>query len=136
MTKNPLPIRREGVRVNLNSAPTSLPEGVKLRMLGDQMLVEVLPWAPSEELVVQYHGRALRGVVKAVGPGCHPWRYSPTRDRRWRSKAFRPCDVKVGDIVELGGLEMAGYPFQELLIGNALHVVVREEDICIVVSES
>jgi co-chaperonin GroES (HSP10) len=40
------------------------------------------------------------------------------------SKARRPCDLKVGDVVEF-----EEYPKTEVLVGNVLHVVCREEDV-------
>jgi co-chaperonin GroES (HSP10) len=51
------------------------------------------------------------------------------RTKSWDSKAFRPCDVKVGDIVHLAGLEIGGYLHTTIRWGHKTVVVCREEDI-------
>src|SRR5271166_6325385 len=85
----------------------AIPAQTSLRPLRDTIILEPLPWPFSKIIQVVYTGRPLRGKVKAIGPGTYPKRYDGPRGQRskcWDSKAFRPCDVKVGDIVQLGGL--------------------------------
>ena len=114
--------------------------GEHLRPLKDHIVVKPLEWEPSKILEVIRYGRPLRGIVKAVGPGSHPKVY--TRNDQGQktsfrySKAFRPCDVKVGQTVELGGLNAfdgEGYSFTEILIDNELHLVCQENDVAGVV---
>ena len=102
----------------------------KVRPLRDHILVKAEDWKPSKTIqIAGNHRKALRGTVVAVGPGCYPKRYNANRSKMWDSRAFRATEVKVGDTVELGGLEIGGYSFPELIIDNELHVMAREEDV-------
>lgn len=102
----------------------------RLRPLRDQIIVRPLQWTPSRTIQIAGNARrTLRGEAVAVGPGCYPKRYNRDRSKTWDSPAFRPTQVKVGDIVELGGLENDGYSFPTVLIGTELHVICREEDV-------
>lgn len=113
-----------------------------LRMLGDRILLKPLDWDASKTIIAIRHGRPVRGEVKAVGPGCYPNRYrTGSKDGKdWRksyaTKHFRPTDVKVGDIVELGGLNVfdgKGYiPLLEVMIGTEPHIICSEKDVAIV----
>jgi co-chaperonin GroES (HSP10) len=107
----------------------------RIRPLRDQIIVEPLNWEPSKIVAVSYSGKPLRGKVLAVGPGIYPKRYDGPKGKRsktWDAKCFRPCDVKVGDVVELGGLELGGYLFQTIRWGAKEVVIAREEDVCVV----
>ena len=76
-----------------------------------------------------------------MGPGCYPTEYRSAssqwstdipkgyRTESREGRKFRATEVKVGDTVELGGLELDGYKFQELMIENELHVKCREQDV-------
>jgi len=81
-----------------------------LRLIGDRILVRPLKWEPSKILEVVRYGRPLRGEVVAVGPGAHPKKYKDgpkgKRSLMDYSRHFRPNDVKVGEIVEFGGLNI------------------------------
>ena len=121
-------VKAEGVRVE-RALAGSFTSKERIRPLRDHLVIKVEKWQPSKTLEVVRKGLPLRGTVIARGPGCYPKRYSPKRDRMWDSKAFRPCDTQVGDTVELGGLEIEGYDFPQLLIDNELHVICREEDV-------
>lgn len=104
----------------------------RIRPLRDHIVVEPLEYAPSTVVEVVYGGRPLRGRVLATGPGCFPKRYDGPKGNRtksWDSKAFRPCDVKVGDVVELGGIEIEGYLHPRVRWGDKDVVVCREEDV-------
>jgi hypothetical protein len=113
----------------------SVPAESTIRPLRDHLVVEVLDWEPSKTIQVVYGGRPLRGRVLAAGPGRYPIRYDGPKGKRtksWDSKAFRPCEVRPGDIVELGGLELAGYLHMSFRWGNKRVVMVREEDVAMV----
>jgi co-chaperonin GroES (HSP10) len=112
-----------------------IPADAKIRPLRDQIVVEPLEMDHGTSLAVVYRGKPLRGVVRAVGPGCYPKRYDGPKGRRtksWDSKCFRPCDVKVGDTVDLGGQELGGYLFTTVRWGQKEVVICREADVCVV----
>ena len=122
-------MEQSGVRLGRKTTDI-IPARHTLRPLRDHIVVRPLEWRPSK--VIQIAGnqrKTLRGVVVAVGPGCYPWRYNADRSKRWASKAFRKTEVKVGETVELGGLDLDGIPFPEVVIGNQLHIICREEDV-------
>lgn len=108
----------------------------RVRPLRDHIVLEPLEWQPSEIVDVAYAGKPLRGIVRAIGPGVYPKKYDGPKGKRtktWDSKAFRPCDVKVGDVVELGGLEIGGYLHPTFRWGSKEMVLCREEDVAMVV---
>lgn len=114
--------------------------GTKLRMLRDRMLIRPLDWTPSSIIEVVRHGRPLRGRVEAVGPGRLYRRYKPhptdSRKRTYvETGTFIPTQVKVGDIVELGGLNAydgLGYNFPQITIGTETFLIVQEQDVAFV----
>lgn len=124
-----------GTRIG-NETCTIIPADAKIRPLRDQIIVEPLDWQPSKIILVAgTHTKPLRGIVRAVGPGRYPIRYNGRKGQRtksWDAKCFRPTDVKVGDTVELGGLEIGGYLHQTIIWGTTEMVVCREEDVAIV----
>jgi len=74
----------------------------------------------------------------AVGPGHYPIKYNGPKGKRtksWRSKRFQPCDIQVGDIIDLGGLERQGYLFPTVRWGAKEVVVCREADVTLVGDE-
>jgi hypothetical protein len=120
-----------GTRVG-NESFDAIPQSATIRPLRDQIILEPLPWPFSDTLEVVYNGRPLRGKVRAIGPGVYPLRYNGPKGKRtksWRSTQFRPCDVKVGDIVQIGGLSLGGYLFQTFRWGDKTMVICREEDV-------
>jgi len=135
-----------GVRIG-NETNSIVAEYEKIRCLRDQIVVEPLDWRPSKIIIVAgYQGKPLRGIVRVAGPGCYriqyqdsvtgEWGFSVPKGRRKAmrpSKVFRPCDVKVGDTVEFGGLEHGGYLFTTFLWGTKEMVICREEDVAGVV---
>lgn len=127
MSRN-LPIESTGVRLD-RKATDYVAQG-HLRPLRDHIVVKPLEWNPSK--VIEIAGntrRPLRGEVVAVGPGCYPWIYNKDRSKRRESKIFRPTEVKVGDVVELGGLEIDGYSFPQVMVGTETFLVAREADV-------
>lgn len=123
-----------GCRIG-NEVLDFVPADAKIRPLRDQIIVEPIDWKPSSTLEVVYRGKPLRGIVRAAGPGCYPKRYDGPKGRRtksWDSTQFRPCDVKVGDFVELGGIELGGYLFQTFRWGSKEMIICREEDVVLI----
>lgn len=116
---------------------TVIPADQEIRPLRDNMIVEPLDACLSALIEVVHEVKPLRGVVKAIGPGCYPKRYDHydkhRRTKTWDSKMFQPTQVKVGETVELGGLGIGGYSFQTFYWGEKLHLICREEDVAAVV---
>lgn len=110
-----------------------------LRMIGDRVLLKPLEWDASKIIIAIRHGRAVRGEVIAVGPGDNPKKYKAgpkgARSLMDYSKRFQRTELKPGDIVELGGLNIfdgKGYMFPEVLIGTERHIIVQEADVAVV----
>lgn len=125
-----------------------IPETQNIRPLRDQVILEPLEVIYSRIVYVQRDTKALRGIVKAVGPGAYETGYRDaqgkrTNDRtgprrrteRFHTNTWVPMSLKVGDVVELGGAEIEGYSFQTVYWGDKLHVICTEKDICGVVCE-
>lgn len=127
-------LEQSGVRIGRKRVDF-VPASATIRPLRDQIVVEPLPWEPSPILKklgveVVWQGGVLRGKVLAVGPGHYPKQYNKDRSKCWDSKSFRPCDVKVGDIVELGGLEIHGYDhWLHIQWGDRKCIIAREADV-------
>lgn len=117
-----------------------IPATENIRPLRDQIVVRPLPWEPSPYLKskgmeIVWQGGVLRGEVLAVGPGHYPKQYNKDRSKCWDSKAFLPTDTKVGDIVELGGLEIHGYDhWLHVQWGDQKVIIASERDVTGVVS--
>lgn len=117
-----------------------LPEGTKLRMLRDQILVKALDWSPSTIIVVAGNQRRpLRGEVVSVGPFRRVKKYLYNQQGEKSAVADYgqtiPTQVKPGDIVEIGGLELDGYRFEQVTIGSELHVICQESDVAMVIEK-
>lgn len=113
-----------------------LPAGTKLRPLRDRIIIKPLEWDASRIIFAIRNGRPVRGEVIAVGPGCYPKKYAKDRSSYRLSKHFQRTEVKPGDIVELGGLNIfdgAGYSFPEIAIGTERYLICQEQDVCGVV---
>ena len=113
---------------------THIPAGTKIRPLRDVIIVEPLGVAYSAIIDVVHETKPLKGIVKAVGPGHYRKHYDhPEKHKRtktWDSKHLTPTEVKVGDIVELGGAEQGGYAFDTFYWGDILHLIATERDVC------
>lgn len=122
-------------------APYIAATASEVRMLGDRILLRPLKWQPSKILEVVRHGRALRGEVMAIGRGHNPLKYKTRGDKTKTmdySRYFRPTEVKVGDIVELGGLNVfdgQGYSFPEVIVGTETMLICSERDVAGVVEQ-
>ena len=114
-----------------------LPEDAVLKPLGDRIAVRPLPWKPSATIDVVSSLKPLRGVVVAVGPGYRQKRrYLDSKGQCYKigeTGRIRPMDVKVGDVVELGGLELGGYSFPKVNIGTTEYLICQEQDVAGVV---
>ena len=107
-----------------------------LKPLREKLIVKPLPPDLSQTISADWNGEAVRGEVIAAGRGTYPRvhergtkdgkPYRTVRD----SKAFRPCDVKVGDIVHLGGMEIGGYLWPHVIIDGQDHILCSEQDVC------
>jgi hypothetical protein len=114
----------------------------QIRPLRDQIVIEPLPLDLNSSLEVIYRGKPCRGIVRAVGPGRHPWKYfdsqgNPTTKRGDRktqklSKHFLPCDIKVNDVVDVGGLDIGGYLFPLIRWGAWDVFICTERDVCLI----
>jgi hypothetical protein len=115
----------------------SIPAYVKLRPIHDKLIVEPIPYPFSEIIEVAYSGRPLRGRVLAAGPGRFPIKYNGPKGKRtksWESRVFRPNEVKVGDIIQIGGREIGGYLNLMFQWGDRQVFQCREEDVTVVES--
>jgi co-chaperonin GroES (HSP10) len=121
-----------GTRITHGPGAT-VPGHMQIRPLRDQIIVEPLKTVLSKTIVVVEDTLPLRGIVKAVGPGCYPKVYDHPekhkRSRMWDSEVFEPTTVKVGDVVELGGYDYRGYSFPQVIWGGKLHLICREADV-------
>jgi co-chaperonin GroES (HSP10) len=111
---------------------TEIPGDCKIKPLRDQMIVEPMETVYSAIIDVIHITKPMRGIVKAIGPGHYPKKYNGRKGQRtksWDSKHFQPTGCKVGDIVELGGLQYGGYSFQTVYWGDKLHIICREADV-------
>lgn len=104
------------------------------KMLRDNMVVEPMDEVMSSIIHVIQQGKPMKGIVRAVGPGHYPKLYNhrdkKKRTKMWDSKIFQPTTCKVGDKVELGGLQYGGYSFQTLYVKGKIHILCREADVC------
>lgn len=105
-----------------------VPAEHNIRPLRDVIILEPLEHTMSAIIHVIAEQKPVRGYVRRIGPGVYPIRYNGPKGKRtkmWYSKAFRPCDVKVGDLVELEPHRT----FQTFYWGDRLHLMLREEDV-------
>lgn len=130
-----------GVTLNDQSNAEILPAGTRLRMLRDRILLKPLDWEPSKIISVARRGRPLRGVVVEVGAGrllrkYRPHPTDPTKRQYVDSARFVATEVRPGDVVELGGLNVydgQGYNFSQVIIGTERYLICQEQDVACIV---
>ncbi len=111
-----------------------------IRLLGDRILIRPLPWDTATTVIAIRNGRDVRGEVLAVGPGRRPFKYKGKTDdgkhmRVVEGKHFQRTEVRVGDVVELGGLNAfdgLGYQFTEVLYNGERCIICCERDVALV----
>jgi co-chaperonin GroES (HSP10) len=106
-----------------------------IRLLGDRILIKPLDWDASKIIVAIRDGRPVRGEVVACGPGRFETRRNKDRTKLYQTKTWVPMELRPGDIVELGGLNIfdgKGYQFTEILVGTEKHIVCQQADVCCV----
>jgi co-chaperonin GroES (HSP10) len=115
-----------------------------MRMTGDRLLIKPLEWNEhgdvSKIIAVERKGNPVRGRVVAAGPGIYPVsRRRLSSDGKHQridySRRFRPVEIRVGDIVELCGLNQFhgdGYKFPAVIYNGEKHLIVTERDVAIV----
>jgi co-chaperonin GroES (HSP10) len=105
-----------------------IPAECKIRPLRDQIILEPIDSAYSSIIIVIDESKPIRGIVRAIGPGVYPHRYDHDqkgrRTKLFWGKKFRPCDVKVGDLVSIEPFERQCFYW-----GDKICLVVREEDV-------
>lgn len=107
-----------------------------VRPLREKLLVKPLPPHLSQTIHADWNGEAVRGEVIAAGPGTYPnlhergERDGKSYRRVKQLAAFRPCDVKVGDVVQLGGMELGGYLWPHVQVGGVDCILISEQDVC------
>jgi co-chaperonin GroES (HSP10) len=105
----------------------------QIRMRLDYMLVEPLERDLSKTLTVVENTKPVRGRVIAIGPGTHPKVYDhPDKHKRKSfeySSRFLETQVKPGDLVELGGIDIGGYSFPQIMYGDKKYLICRELDV-------
>ena len=121
---------------------TFVPAHEKLRPLRDVIIVEPVGGVLSAIIQVIHECKPVRGIVRAVGPGHFPAYYldkdgdrlpdhrRSDRQKKAHGKHFVPTTVKVGQRVELGGLNTGGYAFDTFYHGDKLMLMCREADVC------
>lgn len=114
-----------------------IPAGRRVRPLRDQVIIRPVPLALGSRLQADWRGETVCGCIVAVGPGCFPniHRRGFKDGKPYRtvhqSTHFRPTEVKVGDVVHLGGMEIGGYLFPKVWSEGAWCVICREQDVAV-----
>lgn len=127
---------QSGVRLKDKSL-NFISTGRRVRPLKDRIIVKPLALSLSERIEANWNGAPVCGTVVAAGPGSYPNIHErgikdgkPYRTVR-QSKHFRPTEVKIGDVVYLGGMEIGGYLFPQVWFDGAWCVVCQEADIAV-----
>jgi co-chaperonin GroES (HSP10) len=108
----------------------------QIRPLHDQLVLKPLPPSLSQTIAADWNGEAVRGQVIAKGPGKYPNIHEKgfKDGKPWRrirqSTQFRPTEVQIGQIVQLGGMEIGGYLWNHVYIDGEDHIMCMEADVC------
>ena len=123
-----------GVELNRKTYD-SVPAGQTLRPLRDKILVKVESLELSDTIIAEWKGKPVRGRVVAAGPGRYPnihtrgERHGESFHEIRASRQFRATEVRVGQMVEFGGMEIGGYPLQQIYLDGQLHILTSEQDV-------
>ena len=130
-----------GARIGAETL-TYIPAECAIRPLRNQLIVEALSTVYSRHIYVKRDTKPLRGIVRACGPGAFEIGYRDawgrkTNDRtgprkrteRYHTNNWIPMSLKVGDVVELGGAEREGIPFDTFYWGDTLCLHCTEQDV-------
>ncbi len=126
-----------GVRLS-DKTVNFVPAGRRVRPLRDQIIIKPVPLALSERLQADWRGETVCGCIVAVGPGCFPnihrrgFKDGKPYHTVHQSRVFRPTEVKIGDLVHLGGLEIGGYLFPKVWFAGDWCVMCREQDVAVI----
>lgn len=131
---------QEGVR--LHDKSLNFVSG-KVRPKEDWLIVKPLPPNLSQTIAANWNGEAVRGKVIAAGPGKYPnihtKGFRPGKDGKpeqfrtvRKSKVFVPTEVKPGEVVQLGGMDIGGYLWKHLILDGEDHIWCMEADVCFV----
>lgn len=121
-----------------------IPADRRIRPLRDEIILEPIDSAYSSVLIVINEEKPIRGIVRAIGPGVYPLEYQDSLTGLWSlsvpkgrrkalrySKVFRPCDVKVGDLVSIEPFERQCFYW-----GSTICLHCREEDVRFIEQEA
>lgn len=126
-----------GTEIERKSSTYIAPEE-KIIPTKDRIILKPLKWEPSKIIEAIRFGRPVRGEILAIGPGAYRKRYNKDRTKMWETDVFIPTQLKVGDIVDLGGLNIfdgKGYSFQDVIWGNEQCLIIQEADVAFVVEQ-
>jgi co-chaperonin GroES (HSP10) len=127
-------VEKSGIRIGRKRLDY-IPAEANIRPLRDKIVVKPLPWEPSPYLKsigaeIVWQGGVLRGTVLAVGPGTYWTKTNKDRNKAWQEKQLTRTEVKVGDVVELGGLELRGYDhWLTVQWGSDKVIIASEQDV-------
>jgi hypothetical protein len=126
----------------LNDKSLNFIEG-RISPTEDWLLVKPLPPHLSQTIAADWNGEAVRGEVLAAGPGkyrnIHTRGFKVGKDGKpeqfrtvRKSEVFVPTEVKVGDVVQLGGMELGGYLWKHVIVAGQDCIWCMEADVCFV----
>jgi hypothetical protein len=109
----------------------------------DWLIIEPLPPRLSQTIEANWNGEVVRGKVIAAGPGKYPnlhtRGFKPGKDGKSeqfrtvkKSKVFVPTEVKPGEIVNVGGMDIGGYLWKHVMVDGKDCVWVMEADVCFI----
>jgi hypothetical protein len=115
----------------------------RLKPTEDWLVVKPLPPNLSQTIAADWNGEAVRGEVLAAGPGKYPnihtKGFKPGKDGKLeqfrtvkKSKVFVPTEVKPGDRIQLGGMELGGYLWKKVIVDGVDCIWCMEADVCFV----
>jgi hypothetical protein len=106
----------------------------------DWLIIKPIRPVLSQTIEANWNGEVSRGKVIAAGPGKYPnlhtRGFKPGKDGKpeqfrtvKKSKVFVPTEVKPGDVVNLGGIDIGGYLWKHVMVDGEDCVWVMEADV-------